>query len=105
MSDIFADYSFGGWLRTFRIKRELSMRDVSKIFGMDVGNYSRLEASKFPPPNSRSKIDQIAKDMNMEKHERELLISAAFSYHLGKLRAQWDENPQARDGVKNGGDL
>lgn len=98
MSDIFRDYSFGGWLRSFRIKREWTLRTVSKKVGMDAGNYSKLETSRLPPPRSRKKLLALVAPLELVDTEIEMLLSSAFNYHLGQLRRAWDEPEPNRAG-------
>lgn len=90
MSDIFRDYSFGGWLREFRIKRKLTLRAASKLMKMDVGNYSKLETSRLPPPKTIRRLLKIVEPLDLYTSEIEMLKIAAFNYHLGKLRKGWD---------------
>src|SRR5690242_13068111 len=59
MSDIFRDYSFGGWIRHTRLEKRITLRDAAKAMGMHPGNLSKLERSELPPPKSATKVDEI----------------------------------------------
>lgn len=90
MSDIFRDMSFGGMLREARIKNNMTMRQACKISGIDVGNYSKLEASRFPPPNTKYKIVELCKKMKIECSD--FMIQQAYAFHLGALHEKfWGE--------------
>lgn len=87
MSDIFRDMSFGGLLREARIKNKLTMRQACKIAEIDVGNYSKLEASRFPPPCSKEKIIELCKKIGIEHSE--FMLHQAYSFHLGALHEKF----------------
>lgn len=89
MSDITRDYSFGGWLRSLRIKQGLTLRDMCKQNGFDVGNYSKLERSEINPPKSKRLILEITKPITLTNVELDLLLSAAFNFHVGQLRKRF----------------
>lgn len=90
MSDIFRDYSFGGWLKSFRLKRGIGLREMCRITGMDSGNYSKIEMSKMSPPNSRKKIIELTKPLKLENGEIEMLISTAASWHLSRVQRKFE---------------
>lgn len=56
MSDIFRDYSFGGWIRHFRIEQGLTLRKFAELSSYDVGYLSRLENSELPLSQDRQEI-------------------------------------------------
>lgn len=91
MSDITRDYSFGGWLRRFRISREITLRKMSLAIKMDCGNYSKLELSRLAPPNCVSKIKAITKPLKLNENEESILFTAAFSYHLANLKEKFEK--------------
>lgn len=90
MSDIFRDYSFGGWMNHFRIEKGLTLRQAAELMGLDAGNLSRLERSEFDPPKSR---EQIRKWLSaLDKVESlNFLCSLAFQHHVSKLRTKFEE--------------
>lgn len=90
MSDIFKDHSFGGWLRTFRLKRQVSLREMSRRLKMDSGNYSKIEMSKLSPPNSIKKLQLLTKPLSLSATEFELLLSTAMSWHMSRCQKRFE---------------
>jgi len=86
----FLDWTFSGLLRNIRIRNELTMRDMCKRCGMDIGNYSRLEANKYPPPKNKKSILKIIKGLYVSEHEKQMLLAASFTFHLGALMSRYD---------------
>lgn len=89
MSDIFRDYSFGGQLNYLRLEKELTLRSVALKSGMDPGNYSKMERSELPPPNSKAKCIELFDRLEIEEKHRPWLISLARSFHLGKVQERF----------------
>lgn len=89
MSDIFADYSFGGWLKRFRAKRDMSMRQTAIKLGYDCGNFSKLERGILPPPKTYAAIKDICDVLEFNETELEMLVSTAYSFHLGKFNERF----------------
>lgn len=85
MSDIFKDYSFGGWLKSFRLKRKLGLREMCEASGLDASNYCNIEQSRIAPPNTKEKIDKLTEPLKLSGTERALLYTAAVSWHKGKV--------------------
>ena len=85
------DWSFGGTLRKIRIHNKLTMREMCRRCGMDVGNYSKLEAGKLAPPKSKKKIAALFKDLDVYEFQEQVLYAAAYNFHLGVLHAKFDE--------------
>jgi transcriptional regulator with XRE-family HTH domain len=90
MSDIFRDYSFGGWLREFRREGKFTLRSVALQLNCDFGNLSKMERSEFPPPKSAKKIEEIAIAYR-RKESAEFLKSIAFQHHLAVLKKEFGE--------------
>lgn len=90
MSDITADYSFGGFLRRMRLRQELTLREAAKKLGMDAGNLSKLERSELDPPRSAKRIEQICRKLGIEDGTG-LLKSLAFQHHLGILKSEFEK--------------
>lgn len=86
----FMDWSFGGVLRKIRIHNNLTMRDMCRRVGIDVGNYSKLEAGKLSPPNSRRKIKTLLKDLDVYEWQEQQLYAASYNFHLGVLHAKFE---------------
>lgn len=88
MSDIFRDYSFGGWLKSFRVEAKLTLREAARTLDMDAGNYCKLERSEIDPPKNRASIERLLKALNAEKH-LDFMVSLAFQHHLACLRERF----------------
>ena len=97
MSDIFRDYSFGGWLREFRVSQGLTLREASEVIGMDPGNYSKLERSLLDPPTTSERVREIGKALNLHARQIEFLESTAFSFHVGKFKERWFNQDTQQD--------
>jgi transcriptional regulator with XRE-family HTH domain len=89
MSDIFRDYSFGGWVHQLRIEQGYTLREFAKKLNMDAGNLSKLERSELKPPRKAEKIKEICVALdNLEAYE--LLKSIAFQHHLSELMQEFE---------------
>ncbi len=86
----FMDWSFGGTLRKIRIHNNLTMRAMCLRLGIDVGNYSKMEAGKLPPPKSRKKIAAIIKDLDVYEWQEQQLYAAAYNFHLGAFHESFE---------------
>jgi len=89
MSDIFRDYSFGGWLRNLRCEKELTLRKAAQRLKCDVGNLSKLERSELDPPRSAKRVLEICKAYGLNETAQEILMSTAYQHHLGKLKQEF----------------
>lgn len=89
MSDIFRDYSFGGQLMYLRKEKRLTLRTVALSSGIDPGNYSRMERSEFPPPNSKAKCIELFDKLEIAENHRGWLIGLAREFHLGKTQERF----------------
>ena len=91
MSDITRDYSFGGWLRTFRLKRRIGLREMARRLDSDPANYCNIERSRTDPPAKITTIRKLVAPLALDESEIEMLISTAFSFHLAKFKQKWNE--------------
>ncbi len=89
MSDITRDYSFGGWLKEFRCRKGITLREAARILPMDSGNLSKLERGLLDPPKSAYGIKKICDDLGFGEFEYEMLLSTAWSFHVGKLKERF----------------
>jgi len=87
VSDITRDYSFGGWLKHFRIEKELTLRKCGELLKMDFGNLSKLERSELDPPCDFKAVEKLVKPLKPESVE--FMASLAFSFHVGKLKQKF----------------
>jgi transcriptional regulator with XRE-family HTH domain len=88
VSDIFRDYSFGGWLSNFRMEQGITLREMAIKLGMDAGNLSKLERSELPPPKKAKRIVEICVALG-KPDAVELLKSIAFQHHLSMLQKEF----------------
>lgn len=52
--------AFGKFLKSLRLKSDLSLREFCLKHGIDPGNYSRLERGLFPPPQRDELLEKYA---------------------------------------------
>ncbi len=88
MGDITRDYSFGGWIREWRIESRFTLREAAHLLEMDFGNLSKMERSELDPPMDPSKIFRIC-EVYGKKDSFEFIKSIAFSFHVGKLKERF----------------
>ena len=55
--------SFGKFFKAMRAKRGLSLRKFCVENGLDPGNISKLERGVLPPPQTREKLEEYAKEL------------------------------------------
>lgn len=89
MSDIFRDYSFGGWLRTWRIEKQITLREMSRRFDMQPSQYCKIEKSELDPPNTRERLMQLTKPLELNEERFEMLVCLSFQHHLCKLKERF----------------
>jgi len=90
MSDIFRDYSFGGWLHEFRINKEITLRGASKLLNMQPSYLCKLEKSELDPPQNGSKIEYICNQLDFDEYQLKMLMSLAYQHHLSKLKTKFE---------------
>lgn len=90
MSNIFEDYSFGGWLKRFRLEQGYTLRECASLFNMDAGNLSKLERSEMAPPKCGKKITAMCEILG-KTESVPLMKSIAFQHHLANLRKEFFE--------------
>lgn len=90
MSDIFRDYSFGGWLRHWRMEAGLTLRDVATVLNTDAANISKMERNELPPPRSALRVHDICKAYQ-KTDGIELLKSMALQHHIAILKAEFEK--------------
>ena len=88
MSDIFRDYSFGGWIRHYRLKRKITLREFARMIEDSPANVSRMERSESPPPRNLNKIKTICARLDQPDLEI-LLTSLSFQHHLSRLMKEF----------------
>lgn len=63
--------NFGGFVKERRIKQELTLREFCERHGFDPGNHSRLERGVYGPPQDRSKLEELAHALGIERESEE----------------------------------
>lgn len=58
---------FGEFFKNKRIELGLALRQFCEKYGLDPGNISRLERGLLPPPESREKLEEYARYLNLKK--------------------------------------
>ena len=64
---------------------------MCRMNGWDAGNYSKLETSKFDPPNTITTIRKLTQPLAINDTAFDFLCMAAFNFHLGKLKADFEK--------------
>lgn len=90
MSDIFRDYSFGGWIRHIRTNNQITLRDAAKAMNTSPGNLSKLERSELPPPRKAKRVKEIVEAIGRNPDSVDLLLSLAFQHHLTELSKEFN---------------
>lgn len=62
---------FGFYLKDLRLKLGLSLREFCQAHGLDPGNMSRLERGLVPPPESQTKVVELAGFLGLKKGSEE----------------------------------
>ena len=89
MSDIFRDYSFGGWLRTYRKEKKVGLREMARAIDKDASFYCKIEKSELNPPANRKTLEMLTKPLDLHKSQFEFLLSLAYQHHLSKLQERF----------------
>jgi len=69
---------FGRYLKTFRFKAELSIRDVCRQVNYDPSNWSKIERGKLPPPASKDTLLDWAKVLKVPQAKEQEFIDKAM---------------------------
>ena len=86
MSDIFRDYSFGGWLKHYRIEKQITLRNMAKTLSVDAGNYCKIERSSLPPPSTKTLVLALVEPLSLTAPQQEFMLSLALEARLAKTR-------------------
>ncbi len=63
---------FGGFLKSLRIKKGLSLRQVCKSVNYDPSNWSKIERGRLYPPSDEKKLRNWAKVLGIYKDKKKL---------------------------------
>ena len=83
--------TFGAVLRSIRLSKGLTQRDVARAIGMDFAYFSRLESGPFQSLPTRATIEKIAKAMHCTAAEEAELLAAA-----GRVSEEMQTRPELR---------
>lgn len=89
MSDIARDYSFGGWLRSYRLEKKIGLREMSRAINKDPSHYRKIEKSELDPPSTRADLEALCAPLALESNQFEFLLSLSFQHKIGKLKAKF----------------
>lgn len=89
MSDIFRDYSFGGWLRHWRLEKEIGLREMSRAIEKDPAHYCKIEKSELDPPKTREDLARLTAPLKLNKDQFEMMVSLSYQHHLSKLKEKF----------------
>ena len=62
---------FGEFVRGRRLRQNLTLREFCRRINEDPSNWSKVERGILMPPQSKVKLREIAKTLNMKKGENE----------------------------------
>lgn len=68
---------FGEYVKTLRLEYGLTLRELARKVGMDVGNLSKIERGVLNPPQKPEILDQLADAIGVTKDERKRLHDLA----------------------------
>lgn len=76
--------SFGEFVKNFRIKQNITLREFCRINNLDPSNWSKIERGISPPPKSKEVLNEIAKSLNMEtgSEDYKILFDLAAISHI-----------------------
>ena len=60
--------TFGQFVKEMRLKQGLTLRKFCIKYGLDPGNFSKLERGLLDPPSSREKLEQYASYLGIKKN-------------------------------------
>lgn len=63
--------TFGGFVKTRRIARRITLRAFSEALGYDPANYSRIERGQMLPPTNADKLSGFARELGIVQSSSE----------------------------------
>jgi transcriptional regulator with XRE-family HTH domain len=57
--------TFGNFVKTIRIERNITLRNFCKLAEVDPSNWSKIERELAPPPKSKVVLDNIAQVLSL----------------------------------------
>lgn len=76
--------SFGQFIKTIRIEREITLRDFCRRTNLDPSNWSKIERGVMQPPKSRLVLSDIARvlDITEESENWHAMFDLAVASHI-----------------------
>jgi len=62
---------FGSFIKDKRIEKGLTLREFCRKIKLDPSNWSKIERGIFPPPKSRSILEEIALALGLSKNSQD----------------------------------
>ena len=82
--------TFGKYIRSLRLKKQLAQRDLAELVKIDFTYLSKIENDKVPPP-SEDVISKLAKELDTSKEE---LMALAAKVDNDELREAVARDPR-----------
>jgi len=60
--------SFGEYIKEYRIKRSITLREFCRINNLDPSNWSKIERGMLPPPKSKEVLNELAKSLKISQN-------------------------------------
>lgn len=78
--------TFGDYIKSLRISKEITLREFCKKAELDPSNWSKIERGILPPPKSTLVLDSIANVLNIPNKSEEyyVLFDLAAISHIPK---------------------
>lgn len=68
---------FGNILKELRIRREITLREASRLTNYDPSNWSKIERGKISPPSNEKILRKWAEVLGLNKNETQNFIDEA----------------------------
>ncbi|MCX6234622.1 MAG: helix-turn-helix transcriptional regulator [Bacteroidetes bacterium] len=66
--------SFGEFIKSLRIKNEITLREFCRQIKGDPSNWSKIERGKLPPPKSKKFLEEIAEIVKLKNGEDDYFL-------------------------------
>jgi len=76
--------TFGEFIKTLRLEREISLREFCRVAGIDTSNWSKIEREILPPPKSKELLESIRQTLSLSEtsDEYQTLKELAVIAHI-----------------------
>jgi transcriptional regulator with XRE-family HTH domain len=75
--------TFGDFVKNYRIKQSITLREFCRLNNLDPSNWSKIERGILPPPKSNKVLSELAKSLKILKNSEDwqtLFDLAAISH-------------------------